>query len=284
MHGSAEPTRGSALSGESAAPSVEAPVSGPVITYALRDVGYAVPSDEGTREILEGISFDLALGEIVAVVGRSGAGKTTLLRLLGGLLSPSHGSVSLDGRSLDGPPREAVTVFQDYVNALLPWRTVRRNVALPLEGKVGKSELQERVTAALTMVQLQDRAGAYPRQLSGGMQQRVQIARALVLRPQVLLMDEPFGALDAMTKAGLQDQLLAVQRETGATVLFVTHDIEEAIYLSDRVIVLAGPPGHVVVDRKIDLPRPRDQVTTRERPEYIQARHELYTALNAKVG
>ena len=264
----------------SGAQQVAPPVTTSPVTYELRDVGLTVSSDEGTLEILRGVTFDLGLGEIIGVVGRSGAGKTTLLRILGGLLAPTSGEVCLDGHVLNGPPRTAVTVFQDYGNALLPWRTVRRNVGLPLERKVPKKELRERVNAALEMVGLHDRGNAYPWQLSGGMQQRVQIARALVLRPRVLLMDEPFGALDAMTKAALQDELLGVQHETGSTILFITHDIEEAIYLSDRVVVLAGPPGQVALDTKIDLPRPRNQVTSRESPSYIEARHRLYNALN----
>ncbi|MCL1838532.1 MAG: ABC transporter ATP-binding protein [Propionibacteriaceae bacterium] len=248
--------------------------------FSLKNVSFSVPSGKGTLEILENVSFSMEPSEIVGIVGRSGTGKTTLLRLLGGLMMPTSGSVELNGRKVDGPPPEVVTVFQDYVNAILPWRNVRRNVGLALEGKVPKDELNARVMEALTMVQLETRTEAYPWQLSGGMQQRLQIARALVLRPQVLLMDEPFGALDAITKAELQDEFLQVHEEIRSTVLFVTHDLEEAIYLSDKVMVIAGPPGHISTSVKIDLPRPRNQVTTKEHPNYIAARHTLHDALD----
>lgn len=246
--------------------------------YRLDRVGVTLPSTDGPLEILRDISFACAPGEIVGIVGRSGTGKTTLLRVLGGLLQPTTGSIELDGRPLNGPPGTALTVFQDYGNALLPWRTVARNVALPLE-KMPRAERDERVREALELVGLAGRGGDYPWQLSGGMQQRVQIARALVLRPSVLLMDEPFGALDALTKAALQDELLAVQQRTGATILFITHDIDEAVYLSDRVFVIAGAPGSLTVQLQTDLPRPRNQLTTREMPSFLDARHRLGEAL-----
>jgi NitT/TauT family transport system ATP-binding protein len=185
---------------------------------------------------------------------------------------------------ITSPPTQVVTVFQDYGSALLPWRSLERNVGLPLERKVRRSERQARVAEALAMVGLENRAKDYPWRLSGGMQQRVQIARALALRPRVLLMDEPFGALDAMTKATLQDQLLTVQRETGATVIFITHDIEEAVYLSDRVCLIAGSPGHIPLEITTQLERPRHQVETRELPRYLEVRHELHAALSEEHG
>lgn len=164
-----------------------------------------------------------------------GSGKTTLLRILGGLLSPTPGStVRYYGEPVDGPPSGVITVFQNYAASLLPWRTVEKNVALGLERKVPKDEASQRVAEALAMVGLSARAGDYPWRLSGGMQQRVQLARALAMRPAVLLMDEPFGALDAMTKTSLQDELLQVYDRTGATIVFVTHDLDEALYLSAR--------------------------------------------------
>jgi NitT/TauT family transport system ATP-binding protein len=221
----------------------------------------------------------VAPGEIVAIVGRSGTGKTTLLRVLGGLLPPSDGNVLLDGGRLTGPSELVGIVFQDYGHALLPWRTVASNVALGLEGRVAKDERRERVATALEMVGLEPRAADYPWRLSGGMQQRVQIARALALRPRVLLMDEPFGALDAMTKASLQDQLLDVHGRTGATVILITHDLEEAIYLADRVFVIAGSPGELQTPVATELPRPRDQLSTRELPRYLELRHALVAAL-----
>ena len=176
------------------------------------------------------------------------------------------------------------TAQQDYSSALLPWRTVARNTALGLEGHVERDERRRRVTDALRMVGLQDRGSDYPGRLSGGMAQRVQIARALALEPQVLLMDEPFGALDAITKASLQDVLLSVHRQTEATVVFITHDLEEAIYLSDRVLVISGTPGVITHAVDSELPRPRDQLVTRELPQYLRVRHLLSHALRADDG
>jgi NitT/TauT family transport system ATP-binding protein len=242
-------------------------------------VGVRLPGTDGQRPILEGVSFEVRAGEIIGIVGRSGAGKTTLLRVLGGLLGVSSGTVVFDGEPVRQPPRGAVMVFQDYGNALLPWRTVARNTALGLEGRMGRDERRRRVADALQLVGLSDRGADYPWRLSGGMAQRVQIARALALQPKVLLMDEPFGALDAITKASLQDVLLDVQRETEATIVFITHDLDEAIYLSDRVLVMSGRPGTITVAVDTELPRRRDQLATRELPRYLQVRHVLGQAL-----
>ena len=254
------------------------------ILYAVDSVGVSLPSVDGPRPVLQDISFDVRAGEIIAIVGRSGTGKTTLLRVLGGLLDASSGTVVFDGDVVRRPPTGAVMVFQDYGNALLPWRTVARNAGLGLEGKVGPDERHRRVADALSMVGLSDRGADYPWRLSGGMAQRVQIARALALEPKVLLMDEPFGALDAITKASLQDVLLSVQQETAATVVFITHDLDEAIYLSDRVLVISGGPGTITVAVDTELPRPRDQLATREAPRYLQVRHLLGQALRATDG
>ena len=217
------------------------------ILYKVDAVDVRLPAADGPRPILKDVSFDVRDGEIIGIVGPSGAGKTTLLRVLGGLLEASCGTVIFDGEVVRHPPSGAVMVFQDYGNALLPWRTVARNTALGLEGRVGRVERRRRVAHALRMVGLEDRGADYPWRLSGGMAQRVQIARALALEPKVLLMDEPFGALDAITKASLQDVLLDVQRETDATVVFITHDLDEAIYLSDRVLVISGGPGAIAL-------------------------------------
>jgi NitT/TauT family transport system ATP-binding protein len=233
------------------------------------------------RPILEELSFTVDTGEIVGILGPSGTGKTTLLKLLGGLLRPTCGSVLFDGEPVTGPTPDVITVFQDYGSALLPWRTVGKNVGLPLEGRCAKDERNSRVKQALSMVGLEKCHDDYPNQLSGGMQQRVQIARALVVEPRVLLMDEPFGALDAITKATLQDQLLSLQGQTGATVVFITHDVEEAVYLADRVIVVHGAPGKIIHETVADLPRPRDQLATRELPRYHEVRHELVKKLRS---
>ena len=245
-----------------------------------RGVSVQLDSSEGPRRILAGVDLRVAAGEFVTVMGRSGTGKTTLLRVLGGLLEPTADSdVRFGGQPVDGPPDGVVFVFQNYAASLLPWRTVERNVALGLEGKVAKAEMRERVAEALAMVGLADRAKDYPWRLSGGMQQRVQLARALAVRPSTLLMDEPFGALDAMTKGALQDELQRVQERTGATIVFVTHDIDEAVYLSDRIVVLEGSPATIGEEIQVDLPRPRDQLITKERPEFLRARRAAYDAI-----
>jgi NitT/TauT family transport system ATP-binding protein len=243
--------------------------------YSLDGVDVVLPTSNGTAQMLRDVTFGVAAGDIVGVVGRSGSGKTTLLRVLGGLLPASAGTVRLHGHPVLGPPREAVMVFQDYGNALLPWRTVFRNTALGLEQRVNPGERRRRVEQALRMVGLEDRADEYPWRLSGGMAQRVQIARALAMQPKVLLMDEPFGALDALTKATLQDVLLRVQQQTGATIVFVTHDLDEAIYLADRVLVLTDAPGTIGLDLPTELPRPRHQLGTRESARYLRVRHWL---------
>jgi NitT/TauT family transport system ATP-binding protein len=261
----------------SAIPSPTTPASA---TYSVSGVGVTLPVASGQLEILRDVTFDLAPGEIVGIVGRSGTGKTTLLRVLGGLLAATTGTVKLEGEEIDGPPGTVVTVFQDYVNALLPWRSVRRNVELPLERNCSKAERRARAEHALQMVGLAERGDDHPWRLSGGMQQRVQIARALALSPRVLLMDEPFGALDALTKASLQDELLRMQAQTGATIVFITHDLEEAIYLSDRVFLISGAPGRLGYEVTTGLERPRNQITTREHPRYLEIRHELSTALH----
>jgi NitT/TauT family transport system ATP-binding protein len=251
------------------------------VLYAVDAAGVRLPSARGDRQILRDVSFEVHTGEIVAVIGRSGVGKTTLLRLLGGLLQASSGSVIFDGMAVQQPPDGAVVVFQDYGNALLPWRTVAGNVALGIEHRTGREERRRRVTDALGLVGLTDRGSDYPWRLSGGMAQRVQIARALAMDPKVLLMDEPFGALDAITKAALQDMLLTLQDKTGATIVFITHDLDEALYLSDTVLVLSGDPGTVSHTATTELPRPRDQLTTREEPRYLRTRHVLGEALRA---
>jgi NitT/TauT family transport system ATP-binding protein len=267
---------------------VPAPAAGEerALGYSCHAVGLSLPGPQGSRKVLAGVDLEVAGGEVVSIVGRSGTGKTTLLRVLGGLLPASEGTVLLGGRAVSGPPASAVTVFQDFERALLPWRTVRRNVALGLEGRrdCGRAERERQVAEALDAVGLGGRGDDRPWRLSGGMQQRVQIARALALRPPVLLMDEPFGALDAMTKASLQDELLAVHARTAATIVFVTHDIDEAVYLGDRVLVIDGQPGAITHELPVSLPRPRDQLATKERPEFLALRHRVHEAVGGLHG
>ena len=235
----------------------------------------------GGREILSPTSFEVARGEFVCIIGPSGCGKTTLLRAAAGLVQPSVGAIFRNGQKVQRPSREVAFVFQDYTRALLPWRTVEGNVMLALEAaQVPVADRAARVQQVLQTVNLQAHQQKFPAQLSGGMQQRVQIARCLAQSPDVLMMDEPFGALDAMTREALQDELARLVREQGLTVLFVTHDLEEAIYLGDRVIALRTNPTAQLpsVAAMIDVPidHPRDHLSVKEHPEFLRLRRELY--------
>jgi NitT/TauT family transport system ATP-binding protein len=252
------------------------------LVFSCRNASVELPHQDGARRILDDVSLELDRGEFLTVVGPSGTGKTTLLRMLGGLTPCTRGAVYVNGHPIDGPPADVVIVFQDYSHALLQWRTVGRNVALGLEGKLARNEIKERVRDALRLVRLDGHEDDYPWQLSGGMQQRVQIARALALRPAVLLMDEPFAALDAMTKATLQDELHRLRDATESSVVFVTHDIEEAVYLGDRVAVIAGAPGRIERTVAVDLPKPRDQVVTRQLPKFLELRYLLHRAIGQR--
>jgi NitT/TauT family transport system ATP-binding protein len=247
--------------------------------FECRSASVTLALSSGPRPIISGINLDVHDAEFLSIVGPSGTGKTTLLRVLGGLLPPTSGEILIKGQVMTGPPDDVVIVFQDYGNALLQWRTVAGNVAFGIERNLTRAECADRVNDALSLVGLKARAGDYPWQLSGGMQQRVQIARALALRPAVMLMDEPFAALDAMTKASLQDELLRLRERTRTSFVFITHDIEEAIYLGDRVAVLKGSPGRIDEVIPIELPSPRDQVVTRALPEFLDYRYRLHGAI-----
>jgi NitT/TauT family transport system ATP-binding protein len=225
---------------------------------------------------LDDISFTARRGEFVSIVGPSGAGKTTLLRCVAGLARPTSGEVRLDGTVVTEVPGAMAVVFQDYGRSLFAWMRVRDNVALPLRHLgLSAAERHARVQAALGEVGLEAAGASYPWQLSGGMQQRVAIARAIAYQPRILLMDEPFGSVDAQTRADLQDVVLEVWRTHGATVLFVTHDIDEAVYLADRVVVLSRPPTRVAREVVVDLPRPRDQVVTRASRAFAEHRADV---------
>jgi NitT/TauT family transport system ATP-binding protein len=235
---------------------------------------------------IQSISFQVNQGEFVSLVGPSGCGKTTLLMCIAGLIAPSAGRVLVKSAGVDGPPRNLVLVFQEYNRSLFAWRTVLGNVLFGVESKRARAAAAEE--KALRLIDLVGLAGFerhYPWELSGGMQQRVAIARALAYEPEVLLMDEPFGSVDAMTRLELEDGLLELWKNLGTTILFVTHDIEEAIYLSDRIYVLGRRPARVIQTLDVRLPRPRNQITTRAEPDFMKLRNEIYrrtTEENAK--
>ncbi|WP_304455823.1 ABC transporter ATP-binding protein [Nocardiopsis sp. YSL2] len=231
-------------------------------------------------EAVRDLTFDLAEGELVCLVGPSGCGKTTLLKCIAGLMPPTSGTVELAGRPVTAPPPDMAVVFQEYGRSLFAWMTVRANVELPLkEKKLTKARRAELVAESLEAVGLTAFADAYPWQLSGGMQQRVAIARAIAYEPQVLLMDEPFAAVDAQTRADLEDLIRTIWRRMGVTVLFVTHDIDEAVYLGERVLVLSSSPTIVQDDITVDLPAERDQLTTRQDERFTELRARVYAEI-----
>jgi len=219
------------------------------------------------------VSFLVEEREFVCVVGPSGCGKTTLLKAIGGLLAPTRGEVVLEGRRVTEPPPEMALVFQEYGRSLMPWTTVRNNVLLPLRHKrLERDERRRLVEEAVEAVGLTRFLDHYPWQLSGGMQQRVAIARALAYQPAILLMDEPFASVDAQTRGDLEDLILRVRDEFGITIVFVTHDIDESVYLADRVVVLTHSPTEVKEIVGVPLPRPRDQIATKALPEFVELR------------
>ncbi len=235
--------------------------------------------NEGTDQAnlaIDDVSFHVDRGEFVCIVGPSGAGKTTLLRCISGLAQASAGSVMFEGRRLTSVPDELGLVFQDYSRSLYPWFTNAKNIALPLAARrVPKAERAARVDESLRSVGLAHVGKMYPWELSGGMQQRVAIARSLSYRPELLLMDEPFASVDAQTRFDLEDLILRVRRELGITVVLVTHDIDEAIYLSDRVVVLSKNPSVVKEIVPVELGNERSQVQTRSSEEFLALRNHL---------
>ncbi|MCR6648830.1 MAG: ABC transporter ATP-binding protein [Cellulomonas sp.] len=253
---------------------------------SVRDLKKTYQGAAGPVEAVGSITFDVQPGELVCIVGPSGCGKTTLLKCLSGLLPPTAGSVTLDGAEVTAPPKKMALVFQEYGRSLYPWLTVRDNVALPLKARgVPKSERLALVERAIEEVGLGHALDTYPWQLSGGMQQRVAIARAVAYQPEILVMDEPFAAVDAQTRADLEDLVRRVWRDLGVTVLFVTHDIDESVYLGERVLMLSSSPTFVQQDLAIDLPDARDQLTTRAMPRFTELRTHVYEQIQrAKRG
>ena len=243
---------------------------------AISDLRHVYGRGSAAHAAIDGISLRVAAGELVAIVGTSGCGKTTLLRCIAGLQRPVHGTIMVNGAVVQGVPEGLAVVFQDYSRSLYPWLNVRDNVALPLVRTHPYQDMRSDIALrALTAVGLGHAADRYPWQLSGGMQQRAAIARALACDPVLLLMDEPFGSVDAQTREDLEDLVLALCRDRDITVLLVTHDIDESIYIADRVIVMTGTPGHIAADLAVPLPEPRDQIATRQLPAFVELRAEI---------
>ena len=241
----------------------------------IADVGMSFATRRGPFVALRDISLEVRRGEFVTLIGHSGCGKSTLLNLVAGLTTPTTGVLLLDDRELSGPGPDRGVVFQNH--SLLPWLSCLDNVLLAVERVFGDKEsaarLRERAMAALDLVGMGHAWAKRPHEISGGMKQRVGIARALAMEPKMLLMDEPFGALDALTRARLQDELLKLVAATGATVMMVTHDVDEAVLLSDRIVMLGNGPAATIGEvLTVDLPRPRDRVALAEDPGYVHCR------------
>jgi NitT/TauT family transport system ATP-binding protein len=234
-------------------------------------------------EAIGDLDFEVGEGEFVCVVGPSGCGKTTLLKCMSGLLTPTDGAVYLHDQKIDGPPEKMALVFQEYSRSLFPWMSVRQNVAFPLRRKqLDKGKANELVEHAVESMGLTPFLDRYPWELSGGMQQRVAIARALAYQPEILLMDEPFASVDAQTRADLEDLVLELRGQYGVTVVFVTHDIDESVYLGDRIVVLTPAPKSVQEICDVDLPEPRDQIETKELPEFAHLRGHVFRSIKRR--
>jgi NitT/TauT family transport system ATP-binding protein len=248
------------------------------MSFVLEGVAKEYGSGANSTVALADVTLSARGAEFLSIVGPSGCGKTTFLRCIAGLTDLTGGELLVGGKSVAGPPDGVAMVFQHF--GLLPWKTVYDNAAFGLAmANAPAAHIRERVGHYLDLVGLGGFERHYPYQLSGGMQQRVGLVRALAIDPAILLMDEPFAALDAMTKAALQDELLQVRDQTGSSIVFVTHDIEEAVYLGDRVAVIRGAPGRIERTVAVDLPKPRDQVATRQLPKFLELRYLLHQAI-----
>jgi len=254
----------------------------PVAVVTVEHLNKVYESRERRVEAIGDLSFEIQTGDFTCIVGPSGAGKTTLLKCLAGLLAITRGSVRVNGHEVKGPPEEMAVVFQEYGRSLFPWKTVRENIELPLRHRrIAEAERRRLVESALEAVALPGAGDSYPWQLSGGMQQRVAIARAVAYQPKVMVLDEPFAAVDAQTRADLEDLMLRLWSELGLTVIFVTHDIDEAVYLGQRVLVLSSSPTRILDDVQVGLPSPRTQAQTRIEPAFAELRTRVYRGIQA---
>jgi NitT/TauT family transport system ATP-binding protein len=246
----------------------------------VNNLGVSFSAEGKTREVFSNINVDISSGQIVSVCGLSGIGKSTFLRVLAGLISATTGAVQIDSELITAPSKSMSFVSQDYSRSLFPWLTVEKNIALPFRGKkIEKTNISNRVQKVLSDVGLSDYSHSYPWQLSGGMQQRVAIARALVTRPRLLLLDEPFASVDAHTRLELEDLVLDLAHEINVTTIMVTHDVDEATYMSDRVFVMSGSPANFTKEITVNLPNPRSQEVTRSLSNFIEIRDELYMGM-----
>ena len=253
---------------------------------ALERITVSFPAKTGTFTAVHDIDLSIEKGEFVALIGHSGCGKSTLLNVIAGLVKPARGVVFVDGEVIDRPGPDRAVIFQDH--SLLPWMTVEENVRLAVDrtmNKATRAEKRDWVLHNLDLVQMAHAAGKRPGELSGGMKQRAGIARAIAMQPRVLLMDEPFGALDALTRASLQDAVMEIQAKLNNTVVMITHDVDEAVLLADRVLMMTnGPAATIGEDLAIRLERPRNRIEAAENPEYNHARHEILHFLHQRYS
>ncbi|HDM8139552.1 TPA: ABC transporter ATP-binding protein [Vibrio harveyi] len=250
----------------------------------LTRLGMRFSTPDGEFIALKNVDLQINKGEFVSLIGHSGCGKSTVLNLVAGLHMPTDGGVIVDGREVAGPGPDRAVVFQNH--SLLPWLTVYQNVELAVKqiaGKKGKAWIQEQVNHYLELIQMQHAAHKKPDEISGGMKQRVGIARALALQPKVLLMDEPFGALDALTRAHLQDALMKIQAELNNTVIMITHDVDEAVLLSDKIVMMTNGPAATIGEvLEVNLPRPRERVALADDAQYQKCRQAVLKFLYEK--
>ncbi|TDR06817.1 ABC transporter ATP-binding protein [Marinomonas communis] len=251
----------------------------------ISKVSIEFPTPKGSFKALDGVNLKIDKGEFVSLIGHSGCGKSTVLNIVAGLYDATEGGVLLDGKEVRGPGPERAVVFQNH--SLLPWLTSYENVELAVKqvfkGKKSKKEMHDWIMHNLELVHMTHAADKRPSEISGGMKQRVGIARALAMEPSVLLMDEPFGALDALTRAHLQDSLMEIQRDLNNTVIMITHDVDEAVLLSDRIVMMTNGPAATVGEiLHVDLERPRDRLALADDPKYVDYRAQVLTFLYEK--